>query len=104
MNIIAHTGLVASRIIGTKNGDFLAFAHRDLKHDRDEMKLRIAVFAPRGSRPGGIKVAQAVRLFFELDLSCSGIHSPWAARRSSTSAQICSRSSSAAVWGSSIAA
>ena len=34
----------------------------------------------------------------------AGSMSPWAARRSSTRFQICSRSSSAAVWGSIIAA
>jgi hypothetical protein len=41
-----------------RNGDFLAFAQCDLENQRDKVKLRVVIFAPRGRCTGGIEVPQ----------------------------------------------
>lgn len=60
VDVIADAGAVSCRIIVPKNGHMIALTVRDLKHDGDEVCLRVVGFADLAGhmRAAGVEIAQ----------------------------------------------
>lgn len=60
VDVIADAGAVFRRVIRAEDGDMVAYALRRFQNERDEMRLRIVIFADGAAlcRPGRIEIAE----------------------------------------------
>ena len=58
MDVVAHGGAVARRVVGAEHLDVLAHAGRGLEHERDQVRLGLVVLAQLPARARDVEVAQ----------------------------------------------
>ena len=58
MDVVANTGAVRGRVVGSVQGDGFALPQSGLEDDWDEVSLRPVVFAAQVCSAGGVEVAQ----------------------------------------------
>src|SRR4051812_34786191 len=59
VNIIPDASAVTCRVVVAEDENLFALAYGHLKHERNQVKFRVVIFAPGGSCSGGVEVAQA---------------------------------------------
>lgn len=58
MDVVAHTCAVAGGVVVAEDGDMWAMSERHLQHQRDQVRLRVVVFAAVGQRARSVEIAQ----------------------------------------------
>ena len=61
VDVVAHRGAVARRVVGAEHLHVVADAGGGAQHERDQVRLRVVVLAERPAGAGDVEVAQRRR-------------------------------------------